>query len=107
MRSIPLIAGFVLALGLGFGLTIDAPQPGSGAGVTAVGFTLPTAEALPARRVARRTARRTSRRTTARMNYYSSLPAGCPLRGAYYYCGGVYYQPVVRGGSTTYVIVNP
>ena len=56
------------------------------------------------RRVARRTARRTTRRTTMRLD---ALPAGCPRSGPYYYCGGVYYQPVVEGGSTTYVIVTP
>jgi hypothetical protein len=63
------------------------------------------AEALPYhRRVARRTARRTSRRVARR---HAFLPAGCPLTGAYYYCGGVYYQPVVESGSTVYVVVTP
>lgn len=60
-----------------------------------------------ARRVARRTSRRTARRTSARHNYYNSLPRGCPLRGLYYYCGGNYYQPVVQGGTTVYIIVTP
>jgi hypothetical protein len=63
------------------------------------------AEALPYhRRVARRTARRTSRRVARR---HAFLPAGCPLMGAYYYCGGVYYQPVVEQGKTVYVVVTP
>ncbi|MGF1445613.1 MAG: hypothetical protein ACFBRM_05370 [Pikeienuella sp.] len=65
------------------------------------------AEASPYRRSVRRTARRTARRTTARQNYIRSLPGGCALRGAYHYCGGVYYQPVVQGGATVYVVVYP
>ena len=55
----------------------------------------------------RRVARRTARRTTNRNDYYNSLPAGCVRRNAYWYCGGVYYQPVVQNGTTVYVIVNP
>ena len=62
------------------------------------------AEALPRHRVARRTARRTSRRVARR---HAVLPAGCPLVGLYYYCGGVYYQPVVESGKTVYVVVTP
>ncbi len=62
------------------------------------------AEALPRHRVARRTARRTSRRVARR---HAFLPAGCPLMGPYYYCGGVYYQPVVETGKTVYVVVTP
>lgn len=59
------------------------------------------------RRQGRRVARRTARRTTRRQNYYNSLPGGCVQRGSHYYCGGVYYQPVVQGGRTVYIIVNP
>ena len=62
------------------------------------------AEARPARRVARRTARRTTRRVVRR---HATLPYGCPLRGLYYYCGGVYYQQVIEDGATVYVIVTP
>ena len=51
--------------------------------------------------------RRTARRTVRRQAYIHSLPGGCPLRGAYYYCGGVYYQPVVQNGATVYIVVNP
>ncbi len=58
------------------------------------------------RRVARRTARRTTRRTTRRVARRHSI-AGCSLYNAYYNCGGVYYSPIVEGGSTTYVVVNP
>lgn len=57
-----------------------------------------------ARRTSRRTARRTSRRTTRRL---TALPGGCARRGGYYYCGGVYYQPIVENGSTVYIVVNP
>ncbi len=59
------------------------------------------------RRTARRTSRRTARRTTARYNYYSRLPAGCVWRSPYHYCGGVYYQQVVRDGAQVYIIVTP
>ena len=52
-------------------------------------------------------ARRTTRRTVRRVNYYSVLPAGCGWRAPYHYCGGIYYEPVVQGGQTTYIIVNP
>ncbi len=66
------------------------------------------AEALPRHRMARRTSRRVARRTSRRVaRRHAYLPAGCPLTGAYYYCGGVYYQPVVESGSTVYVVVTP
>ncbi len=55
----------------------------------------------------RRVSRRTARRTTNRNTYYNALPAGCVRRNAYWYCGGVYYQPVVQNGATVYIIVNP
>jgi hypothetical protein len=70
-----------------------------------------TAEAGPRlrqnRRVARRTARRTTRRVNRRQDYYNALPGGCVLRAGYHYCGGVYYEPLVQGGRTVYVVVNP
>ncbi len=69
-----------------------------------VSFGVSKAEAGPARRTARRTSRRTTRRVVRR---HSVLPHGCPLAGAYYYCGGVYYQPVIESGTTVYVIVTP
>ncbi len=52
-------------------------------------------------------ARRTTRRTVRRINYYSVLPAGCAWRAPYHYCGGIYYEPVVQGGQTVYIIINP
>ena len=70
-----------------------------------ISFGVSQAEALPYhRRVARRTARRTSRRVARR---HAVLPGGCPLVGLYYYCGGVYYQPVVESGQTVYIVVTP
>jgi len=69
-----------------------------------ISFGVRQAEALPRHRVARRTARRTSRRVARR---HAFLPAGCPLVGLYYYCGGIYYQPVVEAGSTVYIVVTP
>lgn len=78
---------------------------------TGVVLTAPAAQAqtyrAEDRRVARRTARRTSRRVTARNDYLRTLPGGCARRGAYYYCGGVYYQPIVQDGATVYIVVNP
>jgi len=56
------------------------------------------------RRTARRTARRTTRRTVRRL---TALPAGCPLVGLYYYCGGIHYQQAVEGGQTVYIVVTP
>lgn len=104
----------VLPLAAAFGLLADLEprviEP-AGAGAPALTLGLAPAEAqtyrAQNRRVARRTARRTSRRTSRRQAYLHSLPPGCPLRGAYYYCGGVYYSGVVQGGSTVYVVVNP
>jgi len=45
-------------------------------------------------------------RGAAAMNYINNLPYACPYAGAYYNCGGVYYQPVMQGGTTVYVIVQ-
>lgn len=67
----------------------------------------PQEAAAQVRGEVRRTARRTSRRTSRRQSYIHSLPGGCARRGAYYYCGGVYYQPQVRDGATVYIVVNP
>ena len=59
------------------------------------------------RRVARRTARCTARRVNRRQNHYTALPGGWVLRAGYHDCGGVYYEPLVRGGRTVCVVVNP
>ena len=58
--------------------------------------------------VRRRTRRRTRRRVAVGMSLYS-LPYGCAttvMRGGvnYYYCGGVYYQPVYQGTTVVYVV---
>ena len=106
-----MLAVLPLALAFGFIADIEPRVAHDSGGAVSVSLGLAGAEAqnwrAQNRRVARRTARRTSRRTSARVNYYNSLPAGCALRGAYHYCGGVYYQPVVQAGRTVYVIVTP
>ncbi len=96
-----------VALGCSVGLLADARIETTGQKSTQISFGVGEAVARSlgqTRRVARRTSRRTSRRVARR---YSALPRGCPLVGYYYYCGGVYYQPVVESGSTVYVIVTP
>lgn len=98
------------ALGCSIGLLADARIESAGQKSTRVLLSIGAGEAVaaPARRAVRRTARRTSRRTSRRVaRRYAALPHGCPLTGAYYYCGGVYYQAVVEDGSTVYVIVTP
>ncbi len=100
-----------VALGCSVGLLADARIETTGQKSTQISFGVGEAVARSVarhrgqtRRVARRTSRRTSRRVSHR---YSALPRGCPFGGAYYYCGGVYYQPVVESGSTVYIIVTP
>ncbi|MEM0905952.1 MAG: hypothetical protein AAGJ94_01220 [Pseudomonadota bacterium] len=95
------LAGFLI--GWGTSLSLTAPTDGLPVSVT-VGVSASFAQSPGTpRRVARRTSRRTARRTA----YRNSLPGGCVRRNAYYYCGGVYYQPVVQNGVTVYVVVNP
>ena len=106
LRKILTTGSFAAAfvVGLGFHPAIDtAPETGT------VSLTLAheTAEAQNYRAQSRRVSRRTARRTSRRQAYLRSLPAGCVLRGAYHYCGGVYYQPVVQSGATVYVVVTP
>ncbi len=95
-----------VALGCSVGLLADVRIETTGQKSTQISFGVGEAVAYRGhtRRVARRTARRTSRRVSRR---HAVLPRGCPLVGAYYYCGGVYYQPVVQSGTTVYVIVTP
>ncbi len=97
------------ALGCSIGLLADARIEITGQKSTQILLSFGVGEAVAQRRGhTRRVARRTSRRTARRVSHrYVALPAGCPLRGPYYYCGGVYYQAVVESGSTTYVIVTP
>jgi len=55
--------------------------------------------------------RRTVRRVERRHQYHRVLPRGCStviLRGQrFWFCGGLYYQQVLNGGQTVYVIVTP
>lgn len=102
-RRVLWVAVFAAALSLGGDGWLSAPVDGW----STVTLSMSQAEAQRARRSVRRTARRTARRTSARMNYRQSLPGGCVRRRAYYYCGGLYYEPVVQGGQTVYVVVNP
>ena len=95
------------ALGGSVGFLTDARIEITGQRGAQISFGIGEAAAASrneARRVSRRTSRRTSRRVSRR---YATLPGGCPFRGAYYYCGGVYYQPVVESGTTVYIIVTP
>ena len=87
----------------GAALAVGIPAPGGPAGVALVS----EAGAQELRGEDRRVARRTARRTTRRVDYRDSLPSGCVRRGAYWYCGGVYYNAVVQNGVTVYVVVTP
>lgn len=58
--------------------------------------------------VRRRTRRRTRRRVHRNMRL-SSLPYGCSttrVRGGatFYYCGGIWYEPVYQGTTIVYVV---
>lgn len=35
-----------------------------------------------------------------------ALPVGCGgiMRGGLYYCSGIYYRPVMQGGTTVYIV---
>ena len=95
------------ALGCSVGLLADARIETTAQRNAQISFGVGEAAARSlgqTRRVARRTSRRTSRRVVRR---HSALPMGCPRAGAYYYCGGIYYQPVVESGTTVYIIVTP
>jgi hypothetical protein len=60
----------------------------------------------------RRTRRRVRRRTRRRIHRYmrlTSLPYGCTVtrvRGGidYYYCAGIWYQPVYQGTTIVYIV---
>ena len=58
--------------------------------------------------VRRRTRRRHRRRISRNMRL-SSLPYGCTTRRSrggmsYYYCGGIWYQPVYQGTTLVYIV---
>ncbi len=101
MKKSNLLSVVVVTLAVGvFTEPINVGKFLSGAGPSVI---TDSAYAAP-RHAARRTARRTTRRTVRRLTV---LPAGCAWRAPYHYCGGVYYQPVVEGGTTVYIVVNP
>ncbi len=101
MKKAKLLSIFAVALTVGlFTGSVNMVKFGTGAALSIV---TDSAYAAP-RHAARRTARRTTRRTVGRL---TRLPAGCYWRAPYHYCGGVYYQPVVEGGTTVYIVVNP
>ena len=101
MKKAKLLSVFAVALAVGLSAgSINVSKIGTGAALSVL---TDSAYAAP-RHAARRTARRTTRRTVRRLTV---LPAGCAWRAPYHYCGGVYYQPVVEGGTTVYIVVNP
>lgn len=104
----PLALGALIAVAPGLEIRTERAAPGA---VPTASVAIDSAAAIVGRPLTPGSvagvARRTSRRTARRQAYIHSLPAGCPIRGAYYYCGGVYYQAVPQGGSTVYVVVNP
>jgi hypothetical protein len=101
MKNAKLLSVFAVALAVGvFSGPVHIGNFGIGNGLS---IATDSAYAAP-RHAARRTARRTTRRTVRRLTV---LPAGCVWRAPYHYCGGVYYQPVVEGGTTVYIVVNP
>ena len=93
----------VFAVALAVGVFTGSVNVGKFGTSSALSIVTDSAVAAP-RHAARRTARRTTRRTVRRLTV---LPAGCAWRAPYHYCGGVYYQPVVEGGTTVYIVVNP
>ena len=101
MDKAKLLSVFAVAFAVGvFAGSVNVGKFGTGTGLSVV---TDSAYAAP-RHAARRTVRRTTRRTVSRLTV---LPAGCAWRAPYHYCGGVYYQPVVEGGTTVYIVVNP
>ena len=86
------------------GVTGLGSAPISGLSLLPIDLSISPAQAYyaQARRVSRRTSRRTSRRVARRHSI-----AGCSPYRAYYYCGGVYYRPIVENGTTVYIVVNP
>ena len=99
----------VIGCSLGFFVSIDVNRVSGPPGILeAIELTFSKAHAAR-RGYARRSTRRVSRRTRhRRVIRRTHLPRGCVRRGAYYYyCGGVYYQPIVESGRTVYIVVTP
>lgn len=96
-------AALVFAIAASINVELPEKEVGKAQPFAVLSFT--SAAAAPrhqARRVTRRTARRTTRRVVRRHSI-----AGCAFRAPYYYCGGVYYRPIVENGTTVYIVVNP
>ena len=55
----------------------------------------------------RRHVRRLTPMRVGRFVSIMSLPYGCIWRPPFHYCGGIYYEPVVTVGVTTYIVVYP
>lgn len=89
-----------------YGVTGSGPAPTSGLSLLPIDLTITAAQAQNRRAQSRRVSRRTSRRTSRRVARRHSI-AGCSPYRAYYSCGGVYYRPIVEGGTTVYIVVNP
>jgi len=108
MRILMVFCAAAIGLVLGFTASPSVHRSGDGT-VSSMSLDLAVSPAAADtyHGVARRTARRTSRRTTRRVARRTSLPGGCIWRAPYHYCGGVYYQPIVEGGQTVYIVVNP
>ena len=105
MKIVKLLSVFVIGFAIGlFSGSVNTGNFATGAGPLVLTNSAYAAPRHAGRRTARRTARRTTRRTVRRLTV---LPAGCAWRAPYHYCGGVYYQPVVEGGTTVYIVVNP
>ena len=89
-----------------FAVSVDFKRVSGPSGFT-MAFEVTVSKAYAGRGHYRRTTRRVARRTTRRVIRRHSLPYGCAWRAPYHYCGGVYYQPIVEGGTTVYIIVYP
>lgn len=114
MAKLKFVALTLMGCALGFAASVDVGKV-SGPSEFALPFTLAVtlkiseayARGRRGVRHTRRVARRTARRTTRRFTRRHALPRGCRWRAPYHYCGGVYYQPVVEGGTTVYIVVYP
>lgn len=93
-------AGLGLVLG-GFGTVDVAPSQNGGPSALRLSLGAPAAQAHHRYGVVRGPARRTARRVVRRRTV-----AGCAYYAPYYYCGGVYYRPVIHNGQTVYVSVD-
>ena len=107
MTRLKLATMTIIGCALGLFGNIEANRVSSLSGLT-VPLEVTISKAYAARRGhARRTTRRVARRTTRRVVRRATLPGGCLWRAPYHYCGGIYYRPIVEGGTTVYIVVYP